>query len=114
MLAPFVKLPTLIKELAIAQDMDPDELVNDVNEAQVFAEILKGLNNGQTTGEAAPAPSEQQANMGAPQGVPAGANPADPTGVGGGTIGTGAAPTPGEGGFPGNAPPVAGPSEGGI
>ena len=46
MLAPFVKLPTLIKELAIAQDMDPDELVNDMNEAQIFAEMLKGLNNG--------------------------------------------------------------------
>ena len=73
MLAPFVKLPTLIKELAIAQDMDPDELVNDMNEAQIFAEMLKGLNNGQTNGETAPAPGEQQGPMGAPQGVPAGA-----------------------------------------
>ena len=32
---------------------------------------------------------------------PAGANPLDPTGAGGGTIGTGIAPTPGEQGFTG-------------
>jgi len=112
MLAPFVKLPTLIKELAIAQDMEPDELVNDVNEAQIFAEILRGL-NGQATGEEAAASGEQQPNMGAPEGVPAGANPADPTGVGGGTIGTGTTPTPGEGGFTGNVTPITGQSEGG-
>ena len=108
MLAPFVKLPTLIKELAIAQDMDPDELVNDMNEAQIFAEMLKGLNNGQTNGETAPAPGEQQGPMGAPPGVPAAANPNDPSGVGDGTIGTGNAPTPGEGNFTGNPPPVEG------
>ena len=113
MLAPFVKLPTLIKELAIAQDMEPDELVNDVNEAQIFAEILRGL-NGQTTGEEAAATGQQQANMGAPSGIPAGANPADPTGVGGGTIGTGTTPTAGEGGFTGNVTPITGQGEGGI
>ena len=113
MLAPFVKLPTLIKELAIAQDMEPDELVNDVNEAQIFAEILRGL-NGQPTGEEAAASGEQQPNMGAPEGVPAGANPADPTGVGGGTIGTGTTPTPGEGGFTGNVTPITGQGEGGV
>jgi len=112
MLAPFVKLPTLIKELAIAQDMEPDELVNDVNEAQIFAEILRGL-NGQPTGEEAIASGEQQPNMGAPEGVPAGANPADPTGVGGGTIGTGTTPTAGESGFTGNVTPITGQGEGG-
>lgn len=111
MLAPFVKLPTLIKELAIAQDMEPDELVNDVNEAQIFAEILRGL-NGQPTGEEAAASGEQQPNMGAPEGVPAGTDPTDPTGVGGGTIGTGTTPTAGEGGFTGNVTPITGQGEG--
>ena len=62
MLAPFVKLPTLIKELAIAQDMEPDELVNDVNEAQIFAEILRGL-NGQPSGEEAAASGDQLPNL---------------------------------------------------
>ena len=43
MLAPFVKLPNLMRELAIAQDIDPDSLVNDVNEAQVYAQMLQGM-----------------------------------------------------------------------
>ena len=42
--------------------------------------------------------------MGQPTGVPAGANPDDNSGVGGGTIGTGSVPTAGETGFTGNAP----------
>ena len=87
--------------------------VNDVNEAQIFAEILRGL-NGQATGEEAAASGEQQPNMGAPEGVPAGANPADPTGVGGGTIGTGTTPTAGESGFTGNVTPITGQGEGGV
>ena len=41
---------------------------------------------------------QPQAQQGQP---PAGANPMDPTGAGGGTIGTGIAPTPGEQGFTG-------------
>ena len=44
---------------------------------------------------------EQQAK----QQPPAGADPNDPTGAGGGTIGTGIAPTPNEQGFTGNAQP---------
>ena len=44
MLAPFIKIPNLIRELAISQDIDPDTLVNNVDDAQIFAEILRGLN----------------------------------------------------------------------
>ena len=43
-----------------------------------------------------PAPPPQQ------EGVPAGVDPNDPTGAGGGTIGTGQAPLPNEQGFSGN------------
>jgi hypothetical protein len=43
MLAPFMKIQNLIKELAISQDMDPRELVNDPDEAAVYAEILRSL-----------------------------------------------------------------------
>ena len=43
-------------------------------------------------------------------GAPAGADPNDPTGAGGGTIGTGQAPTPGEQGFSGNAQQQQGPN----
>ena len=38
----------------------------------------------------------------APEGAPAGAQVQDQTGAGGGTIGTGVAPAPGEQGFSGN------------
>ena len=91
-----------MRELAIAQDIDPDSLVNDVSEAQIFAEILKGLANAQQEASQQPQPTDQQREgMGQPTGVPAGANPDDPSGVGGGTVGTGSVPTAGETGFTG-------------
>ena len=102
MLAPFIKIPNLIRELAIAQDIDPETLVNDINDAAIFAEMLKGLNAGQqqeNTGEAQ-GPSQQQP-MGTPQGTPPNGNGQDPSGVGNGTIGTGNVPQPGESNFTG-------------
>jgi len=105
MLAPFIKIPNLMRELAIAQDIDPDSLVNDVNEAQIFAEMLKGLaqNAQQGTGPEGQQPSNQQGSMGQSGDVPAGANPDDASGVGGGQIGTGSVPLAGEDNFTGNA-----------
>ena len=43
MLAPFIKIPNLMRELAISQDIDPDSLVNNVDEAQVYAPMLQGM-----------------------------------------------------------------------
>ena len=103
MLAPFIKIPNLIRELAIAQDIDPDSLVNNMNDAQIFAEILRGLNAEQKTSESTQGDSQQSGPMGANGEVPAGANPNDPSGVGGGTIGTGNIPQSGEGNFTGGA-----------
>ena len=71
MLAPFIKIPNLIRELAIAQDIDPDLLVNDVNEAQIFADILRGLNAEQGNMPDAAAAGEQPGGMGLPEGLPA-------------------------------------------
>ena len=105
MLAPFIKLPNLIKELAISQDIDPDELVNDVNEAQLYAKVLQGLQNVQqgTGPEGGPA-GPQQAGMGGAGDVPNGPPPVDNSGTGNGTIGTGDVPVAGEAGFTGNTP----------
>ena len=76
MLAPFIKIPNLMRELAIAQDIDPDSLVNDVNEAQIFAEMLKGLANAQQEASQQGQPTgDQQGGMGQSGGVPPGANP---------------------------------------
>ena len=99
MLAPFIKIPNLIRELAISQDIDPDALVNNISDAAVFAEVLRGLNE-RTTGEAAPAAGQQPTGMGGIGGVPQGA--------GGGGIGVGNAPSAGEAGFTGN---LGGPQE---
>ncbi len=102
MLAPFIKIPNLIREIAVSQDIDPDELVNDPNEAAIFADILKGMANEQGTGQAPAAPGQPPGGMAGAGGVPAGANPADATATGGGTIGVGSTPTPGEAGFAAN------------
>ena len=104
MLAPFIKIPNLIKELAISQDIDPDELVNDPNEAAIFADILRGLSNAPGNGQEAPPNSQQPPDMGANAGVPPGANPMDPSGVGGGNIGIGNTPVAGESNFTGSTP----------
>jgi hypothetical protein len=102
MLAPFIKIPNLIREIAVSQDIDPDELVNDPNEAAIFADILKGMANEQGTGQAPAAPGQPPGGVGRAGGVPAGADPADATATGGGTIGVGSTPTPGEAGFAAN------------
>ena len=106
MLAPFVKIPNLIRELAISQDIDPNELVNDVNEAAIFADVLRGLNEQQQPREdgipPAGAAGQQPNSMDGAGGVPVGANPEDVSGVGGGNIGIGSAPVAGEAGFTGN------------
>jgi hypothetical protein len=106
MLAPFVKIPNLIRELAISQDIDPNELVNDVNEAAIFADVLRGLNEQQQPREdgipPAGAAGQQPDSMDGAGGVPVGANPEDVSGVGGGNIGIGNAPVAGEAGFTGN------------
>ena len=105
MLAPFVKLPNLVRELAISQDIDPDQLVNDVNEAQLYAEVLKGLQNAQQgTGPDGQPTGQQPAGMGSPDQLSGGPPSVDNSGVGGGTIGTGDVPVAGEAGFTGNPP----------
>tara|TARA_R100001443_G_scaffold45973_1_gene58964 strand:+ start:3132 stop:5312 length:2181 start_codon:yes stop_codon:yes gene_type:complete len=89
-LAPFAKMDYIIREIAKSMDLDPDKITNSMADAAIQADILKKFQQ-QTL---PPLPEEQ--------GV-AGANPNDPTGAGGGTIGTGQAPSPGEQGFTGNA-----------
>ena len=109
MLAPFVKIPNLMRELAISQDIDPDSLVNDANEAQVYAQMLQGMmqNAQQAAGpEASPSPLQQ--GMAPNGGVPNGPPGVDDSGRGNGTIGVGASPSAGEAGFTGNAPQVEG------
>ena len=111
MLAPFIKIPNLIRELAISQDIDPDSLVNDMNQAQIYAEMLKGMQNAQPeqqpesgNPQAIGTNGQQPGGMGIPQQTSAGTTPSDLTGSGNGTIGVGGVPAAGESQFAGNAP----------
>jgi hypothetical protein len=107
MLAPFIKIPNLMRELAISQDIDPDSLVNDVNEAQLYAQMLQGMMaNAQQAASAEAGPDGQQQGMAPDGGVPNGPQRTDDSGRGDGTIGTGAVPSAGEAGFTGNSPQV--------
>ena len=109
MLAPFVKIPNLMRELAISQDIDPDSLVNDQNEAQVYAQMLQGMMQNAEQGPSPQAgPNAEQQGMGAAPGVPSGPQGLDDSGRGNGTIGVGTAPTAGEAGFTGNPPSTEG------
>ena len=109
MLAPFIKIPNLMRELAIAQDIDPDSLVNDQNEAQLYAKMLQGMmQNAQQAASQEAGPAPQQQGMASNGGVSGGVEGTDNTGSGNGTIGVGTAPSAGEAGFTGNPPSVEG------
>ena len=92
-LAPFAKMDYIIREIAKSMDLDPDKLVNSMGDAAVQAEILKKFQAENPPPQAGPP---------APQGPPAGVQVQDTQGSGGGTVGTGSVPTPGEQGFSAN------------
>ena len=80
-LAPFAKFPYIMREIAATMDLDVDKVTNNPEEAFRQALLLQQMQ--QQIVEENPQP---------PQGI-------DPTGTGGGNIGTGQAPAPGEQGF---------------
>jgi len=94
-LAPFVRWHTCLKEIAKSLDIDPDQLINDPEKAAIYANIM-GMANGNQNNTAS---AGGQGQMGQTGEVPTGASPTDPTGAGGGNIGTGNIPMPGEAGF---------------
>ena len=106
--APFVKISKLISELAYSLDLDPDEVLNDPEEAAIMAQIIGMQNVGQTTGEEAQPNSQQPGGMGSLAGTPAEPQELGPTGTGGGNIGIGNVPVAGEDQFSGTPRAVAG------
>jgi len=85
-LAPFAKFQYIIREIAKSMELDPDKVTNNMDEAALQAEIMKGFQAQQP---------EQEAPV-------AGADAMDTSGAGGGNIGVGQAPVPNEQGFTGN------------
>ena len=98
-LAPFSKMDYIIREIAKSMDLDPDKVVNSMADARLQAELLKEF-------QAQNPEAQPQQGVPSPQGGPQGAGAAprvqDTSGAGGGNIGTGTAPQPGEQGFSGN------------
>jgi hypothetical protein len=91
-LAPFAKFPYIVREIAKSMDLDPDKVTNNMEEAARQAQIMQQN-----------APPQPPAPPGAPQGGPPGVpGVQDTAGTGGGNIGIGQAPVPGEQGFSGN------------
>tara|TARA_R110002167_G_C12228428_1_gene609528 strand:- start:172 stop:558 length:387 start_codon:yes stop_codon:yes gene_type:complete len=106
-IAPFVRWHSVLKEIAKSLDIDPEDLINDPEKAAIFAKIM-GMTNGNKQNESA---GEQPSGMGSAGGVPPGANPTDTTGAGGGNIGVGGVPQPGETNFAQTAAGSQGPTK---
>lgn len=84
-LMPFAKFQYIIREIAKSMDLDPDKVTNNMEEAALQASLMA---------------AQQPQPPAAPAGVP---GVADTAGTGGGNIGMGQVPVPGEQGFTGNA-----------
>ena len=100
-IAPFVKISKIVSELAYSLDLDPDEILNDPEEAAIMAQIIGAQNVGQANGGEAVAPNGQQGAMGGAQGASQQPQELGATGTGGGNIGTGTVPQAGESEFSG-------------
>jgi hypothetical protein len=92
-LAPFAKMPYIIREIAKSMDLDPDLVANNMEEAARQALVLQNMQPQPPEGmPPAPGVAGPEGNM----------SPADSSGGGGSMMGVGTAPAPGEQGFSGN------------
>ena len=94
-LAPFARMDYIVREIAKSMDLDPDKVANSMQRAAIQAELLKTFQASQPPAPQAPAPGQ-------PPAAPAGVQAQDTQGSGGGNMGTGSVPTPGEQGFTAN------------
>jgi hypothetical protein len=94
-LAPFAKMPYIVREIAKSMDLDPDLVSNNMEEAARQALVLQQMQPQQ------PPAGPAQPGVAGPEGN---TNVTDTSGGGGSMMGVGTAPAPGEQGFSGNAP----------
>lgn len=93
-LAPFAKMPYIVREIAKSMDLDPDLVANNMEEAARQALVLQQMRPQQ------PPAGAPQPGVAGPEGNMA---TTDTSGGGGSMMGVGTAPAPGEQGFSGNA-----------
>ena len=94
-IAPFVRMSEVIKELAHSLDLDPAEILNTKDEAEIYAKIIGQQNANKGTSPEAPITGELGA-MGGDGGVPPQTPGANNPGNGESPIGPGNTPMPGE------------------
>jgi hypothetical protein len=94
-IAPFVRMSEVIKELAHSLDLDPAEILNTKDEAEIYAKIIGQQNANKGTSPQAPIPGELGA-MGGDGGVPPQTPGTNNPGNGESPIGPGNTPMPGE------------------
>ena len=99
-IAPFVRISEVIKELAYSLDLDPEEIINSKDEAEIYAKIIGFQNANKTNGSQAPVPG-QLGPMGGDGGVPPENAGTNVSGNGEIPIGSDNAPMPGEMDFSG-------------
>jgi len=76
-LAPFIKMPALIKAFAESLDLDPEEFINDMDQAKVYASIMGAAAEGMGAMQASAmaGAGAEAAGLGQPGAVPAPAGP---------------------------------------
>ena len=104
MLAPWINVGPVLKEYAYSIDIDPEEAVNDLDQAKVMASLIEqagAMGLGGSPG--ASGPLGLGSAMGANSGIPGGS-----TGTGDGTIAPANVQMPADPGFSGGPPGGAG------
>ena len=99
-IAPFVRISEVVKELAYSLDLDPDDIINSKDEAEIYAKIIGFQNANKGNGSQAPIPG-QLGPMGGDGGVPQEGAGTNVSGNGEIPIGADNAPMPGEMDFSG-------------
>ncbi len=105
MLAPWINPGPLLKEYAYSQDLDPEEVINDLDQAKTIAELIgkaSAMGMGGAIGAGGPLGLSNNP-MGPPGGSPGGS-----TGTGDGNITPANVKMPGESGFAGNTGGIGG------
>jgi len=108
-IAPFVRMSEVIKELAYSLDLDPAEVMNTKDEAEIYAKII-GMQNVKQGNGSQDDVNGQLGAMAGNAGIPEQAPGANSPGNGEGSIGPGNTPMPGEMEFTGQVeePPITG------
>jgi len=99
LLTPLVKWHVLLKDVADTMELEPEKIINDPEEAQIYAKLIGMMNNAPKDGSPVGAAGQQQGFVGGINRLPGSGLTANPTNFGNGNIGPGNISQPGENSF---------------